>query len=184
VSRCQWAEGAGPKMQHYHDTEWGREERNETKLFELLTLEGFQAGLSWKLVLNRREALRAAFFDYNIYTLSKLSDHQLQTLLDRPGMLKNRLKVFSVRTNALALLQLKKEFKDLGTYLWGFDPAFPHISRRSKDDTPVCESPLSRAIAIDMKRRGFKFVGPKIIYSLMQAAGLVNDHEKECMLCQ
>lgn len=99
-------------------------------------------------------------------------------------MLRNRLKIYSVRANACALLELKKEFEDLGAYLWSFDSTLPHIPRRSKDDAPVCESPLSQKIARDMKRRGFKFVGPKIIYSLMQAAGLMNDHEKECMLCQ
>lgn len=171
-------------MQLYHDTEWGQIERDEIKLFELLTLEGFQAGLSWKLILDRRESLKEAFFNYDISKLANLSNKQLEALLEKPGMLKNRLKVFSVRSNATALLDLKKEFKDLGTYLWSFDSSLPLISRRSKNDPPVCESTLSHSIAKDMRQRGFKFVGPKIIYSLMQAAGLVNDHEKECALCK
>ena len=176
--RCPWAKD--PLDIEYHDNEWGRETHDEQMLFEYLVLEGMQAGLSWSLILKKRENFKRAFdnFDYNI--CANYTDEYLESLREDESIIRNKLKIYSVRKNALAFIKVQKEFGSFDKYIWGFTD-YKKIDNKleSYKDAPS-ESDLSIKISKDMKKRGFSFVGSTIIYSYMQAIGMINDHEKSC----
>ncbi len=179
VQRCSWA-GDDPAMRRYHDTEWGVPLHDDTRLFEFLVLEGAQAGLSWSTVLNKRDAYRRVFHAFDIKRVARMTDAALEKLLDDPGIIRNRLKIFSARNNARAALNVIDEFGSLDAYFWSFVDGKPIRARRSgRGDVPA-RTELSDALSKDLKKRGFNFVGSTIIYAYMQATGMVNDHVVTC----
>ena len=178
--RCHWAAGDDAAMRAYHDTEWGVPVHDDTRLFEFLVLEGAQAGLSWSTVLNKREAYRRAFCGFDIARVARLRDAALEKLLLDPAIIRNRLKVYSARNNARAALRVIGEFGSLDAYFWSFvDGAAVRNRWRSRGEVPA-RTPLSDTLSRDLQKRGFNFVGSTIIYSHMQATGMVNDHLTRC----
>jgi DNA-3-methyladenine glycosylase I len=180
IARCEWAEGSSEAMQAYHDEEWGVPSHDDRHLFELLTLEGAQAGLSWSTILNKREGYRRAFARFDAKKVAGFGPADVERLLADPGIVRNRLKVESAVANAAAILELRKEHGSLDSYLWDFVGGEPIVGRwRRLADLPA-ETDVSRALSRDLKRRGFRFVGPTVCYAFMQAVGLVNDHTTVC----
>ncbi|MBS0557569.1 MAG: DNA-3-methyladenine glycosylase I [Proteobacteria bacterium] len=178
--RCPWAAGEDAVMRAYHDSEWGVPLHDDTRLFEFLVLEGAQAGLSWSTVLNKRQAYRRAFHGFDIARVARMTDAALDKLLTNPAIIRNRLKVHSARNNARAALQVIDEFGCLDAYFWSFVAGKPIRNRwRERGDVPA-RTPLSDKLSRDMQKRGFNFVGSTIIYSHMQATGMVNDHLVGC----
>src|SRR5262245_55711508 len=176
VTRCGWAEGSSEAMLAYHDEEWGVPSHDEGHLFELLTLEGAQAGLSWSTILNKREGYRRAFAGFDAKKVGRFGVKEVERLLADPGIVRNRLKVESTIANATAILELGS----LDAYLWDFVGGKPIVNRwRTLAELPA-ETDLSRTLSRDLKRRGFRFVGPTVCYAFMQAVGLVNDHTTGC----
>ena len=179
VSRCAWA-GSDPIYQAYHDREWGVPVRDDRRLFEFLTLEGAQAGLSWITILRKREAYRAAFAGFDPETVASFDAKKVADLLADPGIVRNRLKVESTITNARAFLKIREEFGSFSAYQWGFVDGRPVKNAwKSMKDVPA-STPVSDAMSRDLKRRGFRFVGTTICYAHMQAVGMVNDHTVDC----
>ena len=177
-TRCAWA--ATPLGIAYHDAEWGAPVRDDRLWFEFLTLEGAQAGLSWELILQRRESYRAAFDNFEPSVVAVYDDAKIQTLLADAGIIRNRLKVASAITNARAFLEVQREFGSFDAFIWGFVGGSPKKNaRRSMADVPPTTAE-SDALSKELRRRGFKFVGSTICYALMQATGLVNDHTVDC----
>jgi DNA-3-methyladenine glycosylase I len=168
-----------PDYIHYHDTEWAVPVHDDRQLFEMLILEGAQAGLSWYTILKRREGYRKAFKNFDIVKCSKLTDAELEKILAIGDIIKNRLKVWSVRKNALAFLKIQKEFGSFDAWLWSFVGGKPKINRLTKMMPTSAESD---ALSKDLKKRGMSFVGSTILYAYMQAVGLVNDHMIGCHL--
>ncbi|MBX2869118.1 MAG: DNA-3-methyladenine glycosylase I [Acidiferrobacterales bacterium] len=178
-TRCAWC-GEDPLYIEYHDEEWGVPEHDETKLFEALCLEGAQAGLSWITILRKRENYRKAFSQFDAAKIARYSDAKLEKLLNNEGIIRNRLKVFGFRKNARAYLAMQKEGLTLNGYFWGFVDHQPLQNKvKSMKDIPA-NTPLAETISKDLKKRGFTFVGPTIVYAFMQAIGMVNDHAKDC----
>ena len=177
-NRCPWAKA--PLDIEYHDNEWGRETHDEQMLFEYLVLEGMQAGLSWSIILKKRENFKRAFdnFDYNI--CANYTDEYLESLREDESIIRNKLKIYSVRKNALAFIKVQKEFGSFDKYIWGFTDYEKINNKLGSYKDALSESDLSIKISKDMKKRGFNFVGSTIIYSYMQAIGMINDHEKSC----
>lgn len=181
-TRCLWLNLANPLYVSYHDKEWGRPIKNDRALFELLTLEGAQAGLSWETVLKKREAYKKAFFNFELKKVSKMSDSLLEKCLKNPDLIRNRLKIFSVPKNAQAFIQIQNEFGSFANYLWAHVDHKPIINQfKSAKDYPST-TPLSDKISKDLKKRGFTFVGSTIIYAFLQATGVVQDHSVNCYL--
>lgn len=177
--RCQWC-GDDDLYQQYHDEEWGVPLFDDDTLFEFLILEGAQAGLSWITVLRKRDTYRQVFDCFNAKKLAKYSDAKLDEILLNPGIIRNRLKVYSVRQNARAFLAVQQEFGSFSDYLWAAVDHNPiQNDWQSLSDLPA-STELSTALSKDLKKRGFNFVGPTIIYAFMQATGMVNDHTDEC----
>jgi DNA-3-methyladenine glycosylase I len=180
VTRCQWAEGSTDAMLAYHDEEWGVPSHDDRHLFELLTLEGAQAGLSWSTILNKRDGYRHAFAGFDAETVARFGSADVARLLDDPGIVRNRLKVESAVANAARILELQEELGSFDAYLWSFVDGDPIVGRwRTLTELPA-ETELSRELSRDLKRRGFRFVGPTVCYAFMQAVGLVNDHTTDC----
>ena len=178
-TRCPWG-ATDPLLREYHDTEWGTPLHDDDPLFEFLCLEGAQAGLSWRTVLAKRDHYRRVFHDFDIRRVAAMKDRELEKLLLDPGIIRNRLKVFSTRDNAIVALDVIKEFGSLDGYLWSFVDGKTLTNRwRSGGEVPA-STPLSDAMSKAMKKRGFRFVGTTIVYSLMQATGMVNDHVVGC----
>lgn len=177
--RCEWAKG--DLNIKYHDEEWGVPVYDDKILFEFLILEGAQAGLSWETILKRREGYRTVFFDYDVLKLSQLSDEELNEIKQNPAIIRNRLKVYSVRTNAISFLKVVEEFGSFSNYIWKFtDNKVIDNHPKSMSEVPATTD-LSDLISKDLKKRGFKFVGSTIIYAYMQAVGIVNDHVEGCI---
>lgn len=179
-TRCGWANPANPLYLDYHDHDWGVPCHDETTLFEMLNLEGAQAGLSWETILNKRENYRLAFDGWDAKKIARYDDKKVAELLANPGIVRNRLKVAAAIANAKAYLILKKELGGLDPYLWGFvngKTIVNHIDSY-KDAPPKTE--LSERISKDLAKRGFKFIGPTIIYAYMQSIGMVDDHISSC----
>lgn len=177
--RCSWANG-NSLYEAYHDREWGVPLHDENELFSYLTLEGAQAGLSWETVLNKRSNYRTAFARFDPKAVSLFSDKQVEALLKNPGIIRNRLKILSTVNNAKRFLEVQQEFGTFNDYQWKFVNDKPIQNNwKSLHEVPVT-SPEAIAFSKDLARRGFKFVGPKIIYAHMQATGMVNDHIVEC----
>ena len=178
--RCQWVRGGNALYFRYHDAEWGVPVRDDARHFEFLVLEGAQAGLSWATILNKRENYRRAFANFNPEKVSRFSPAKVAALLRDPGIVRNRLKVESAVCNARAFLEVASEFGSFDAYAWGFVGGRPRQNRfRRMADIPAATSE-SEMFSRDLKRRGFRFVGPTIIYAHMQAVGMVNDHEVAC----
>jgi DNA-3-methyladenine glycosylase I len=178
--RCEWAPLADPAYLAYHDEEWGVPVHDDARLFEMLTLEGAQAGLSWATILHKREGYRRAFAGFDPTKVARFTPARIQRLLADPGIVRNRLKVESAVNNARSTLSVREEFGSLDAYLWSFVGGSPKVNRfRRLSDLPA-ETTESRAMSKDLKRRGFRFVGPTVCYAFMQACGLVQDHVKSC----
>ncbi len=178
--RCAWAEGGNELYIQYHDREWGVPVHEDRKQFEFLILEGAQAGLSWSTVLNKREGYRKAFANFDPVKVARFSEKKIETLIQNPSIIRNRLKIASAVSNARAFLAIQKEFGSFDTYIWAFVGGKPRQNRwKAMAEVPVT-SPESDALSKDLKQRGLKFVGSTILYAHLQAAGLVNDHLVSC----
>ncbi len=176
--RCGWART--PLGIAYHDAEWGVPVHDDVVLFEFLTLEGAQAGLSWETILRKREAYRGAFAGFDPERVARFTSARVERLLGNPGIVRNRLKIESTVRNARALLAVRREFGSFDAYLWGFVGGVPRVNRwRTLRQVPA-RTPESDALSRDLSHRGFKFVGSTICYALMQAVGMVNDHAIDC----
>lgn len=180
IIRCPWC-GDDPLYIEYHDTEWGVPVHDDAKLFEFLTLEWAQAGLSWITVLRKRENYRKHFHEWDIEKVADMTDAELEKILLDPGIIRNRLKVFSVRKNAKIALEIQKEFGSLDAYFWAYVENTPCINSPKAMSDLIAESDLSRRISKDLKRRGMSFVGSTIIYAWLQAVGIVDDHIDGCL---
>ncbi len=178
--RCPWVDPTKPEYVAYHDTEWGVPVRDDRQHFEFLLLEGAQAGLSWYTVLRKRPAYRAAFAGFDPEIVAHFSAADIERLLGDPGIVRNRQKVAAAVSNAQRFLELQAEFGSFDAYVWRFVGGQPKVNTlRTLSDYPAT-SPESDALSRDLKGRGFKFVGPTIVYAHMQATGLVNDHTVDC----
>ena len=179
--RCSWCEG-DPIYEDYHDNEWGRVVKADRVLFEFLILEGFQAGLSWITILKKRNAFREAFDLFDYEKIAKYKEEKITALLQNQEIVKNRLKIRSSVQNAAAFMKIQEEFGNFSQYYWGFTKGKTLINKVNlyKEAPPF--TPLSLEISKDLKKRGFNFVGPTIVYAFMQATGMVNDHEVSCYL--
>jgi len=178
--RCEWAPLEIPNYLAYHDEEWGLPSHDDVHLFEMLTLEGAQAGLSWSTILNKRQGYRRTFAGFDAAKVARFTPAKVERLLQDPGIVRNRLKVESTVNNAARVLDVRREFGSLDAFLWSFVGGRPKVNRwRSMSEIPS-ETHESRAMSKDLKRRGFRFVGPTVCYAFMQATGMVNDHEVSC----
>jgi DNA-3-methyladenine glycosylase I len=177
--RCSWP-GEDPLYQRYHDTEWGVPVHSDRKLFEFLLLEGAQAGLSWITVLRKRKAYREAFEGFDWNKVAAFDDSKVEALLQNAGIIRNRLKVKGAVTNAKAFIKVREEFGTFSKYIWGFVGGKPIQNKWTSGKEVPAVTGLAETISKDMKKRGFTFVGPTIIYAHMQATGMVNDHIKDC----
>lgn len=181
LTRCSWAQNKNTLMQQYHDTEWGRPCFSDQQLFELFSLEIMQAGLSWQTILNKRQALRQAFADFD-YQQVRFFAAKVPELLQNAAIIRNRRKITAIINNAQIIAQLHAKHQTFAAYLWQFvgnQPIQHHFT--SNREIPASDT-LSQKISRQMKKDGFKFAGPVVVYSLLQAAGLVNDHETNCFL--
>jgi DNA-3-methyladenine glycosylase I len=174
--RCTWAEGSSVQMLEYHDKEWGVPVHNDRVLFEFLILEGAQAGLSWKTILERRKGYRKAFHNFDARKIARLAKKDAARLLKDKGIIRNRLKV----ENARRFLEVKKEFGSFDKYIWQFVGGKPIKNKFKKLSELPAQTKESQAMSRDLKKRGFRFVGPTICYAFMQAVGMVNDHTTDC----
>lgn len=179
-TRCEWVKLSNPLYVHYHDEEWGRPSHDPQHLFEMICLEGQQAGLSWETVLNKREAYRRCFHDFDVERVASMTDKQIDTLLQNPELIRNRLKLYSIRSNAQAVLAL--DDSSLPDLLWRYVDGKPIINHWRDIKSMPAHTEISDQMSKDLKKLGFKFVGTTICYSLMQAVGLVNDHTQACFL--
>ncbi len=177
--RCTWC-GDDPVYVNYHDKEWGVPVHSDRKLFEFLILEGAQAGLSWITVLKKRVAYRKAFDNFDFNKVARYNSKKIQSLLNNPGIIRNRLKIHSAVRNAQAFIEVRKEFGTFNKYIWGFVDGTPIQNRYKKLSDIPAKTELSDAISKDLKKRGFNFVGSTIVYAHMQATGMVNDHVTGC----
>ena len=179
IKRCKWA-GKDSLYIEYHDKQWGVPVYEDAKIFEFLLLETFQAGLSWITILRRRENFRTAFDNFDFQKIANYSDEKLEDLRQDAGIIRNRLKIKAAKTNAIAFMEVQKEFVTFSKYLWGFVEGKPLQNNfKSMSEIPT-NTPLTDKISKDLKSRGFKFVGSTIVYAHMQAMGMVNDHTKDC----
>ncbi len=179
VTRCAWA-GNDPLYQKYHDEEWGVPVHDDRRLFEMLILEGAQAGLSWITILRKRENYRKAFNNFDAKKIAKYNSKKVKQLLLNEGIVRNRLKIAAAIQNAKIFLEIQKEFGSFDKYIWQFVNGKPIINKRkSLKDIPAMTKE-SDAMSKDLKKRGFKFVGSTICYAFMQAVGMVNDHTADC----
>jgi DNA-3-methyladenine glycosylase I len=178
--RCEWVPEGDPLYVAYHDEEWGVPSHDDRHLYEMLTLEGAQAGLSWATILRKREGYRTAFAGFDATAVARLGPADVERLLGDPGIVRNRLKVESAISNARCVLAVQEELGSLDAYLWGFVEGETLVGRWRKLGEIPAETAESRAMSRDLKRRGFRFVGPTVCYAFMQATGLVNDHVVSC----
>ena len=169
-----------PEMLRYHDEEWGTPNHDDGRLFEMLVLEGAQAGLSWSTILHRREHYRRAFDGFDPVKVAAYKEKDVERLLGEPGIIRNRRKIESAINNARRLLEVQREFGSFDAYVWGFVGGRPRVNRFTSFREMPAETEESRAMSADLKRRGFSFVGPTICYAYMQSVGMVNDHLVAC----
>ncbi len=182
VQRCPWVVEGNALYEAYHDTEWGVPVHEDRKHFEFLILEGAQAGLSWLTILKRREGYRLAFADFDPEKVARYDEAKVQELLQFSGIVRNRLKIRAAIENAKGFLQIQKEFGSFDAYIWAFVGGKVRRNRwKSLREIPT-ETKESRALSADLKKRGFGFVGPTVMYAHMQAVGLVNDHTVDCFV--
>ncbi len=178
-TRCTWCLG-DKADEHYHDTQWGVPIHDDDLWFEFLTLEGAQAGLSWRTIVNKIEGYQQLFKNFDIVKVSKMTDEELDALLLNPAIIRNRLKVYSTRNNAQQMIKVQQEFGSFNQYIWGFVNHKPIQNKFKSLKNLPATTEISDAMCKDLKKRGFKFIGSTICYALMQASGMVNDHEVGC----
>jgi len=177
--RCSWCE-KDDLYRDYHDNEWGNPVYDDDKLFEFLVLETFQAGLSWYTILKKRDNFRKAFDQFNYKKIARYGDAEIGRLMQDAGIIRNGLKIKGTITNAIAFMEIQKEFGSFSNYIWGFTDGKPIDNNpKTLKDVPAVNQ-ISAALSKDLKKRGFKFVGSTVVYAHMQATGMVNDHVKEC----
>lgn len=181
--RCSWCE-SNELDRTYHDKEWGVPVYDDQKLFEMLILEGAQAGVSWHVVLQKREHYKKIFFDFDINKLAKITDKKLEKALTDPGLIRNKLKIYSIRSNAIACKEVQAEFGSFAKYIWGFVDGKPIQNQRKNMSEVPAKTDISTGMSRDLKKRGFKFIGETICYAYMQGIGMVNDHTKDCFRYQ
>ena len=179
LTRCPWA-GTAPDYVHYHDTEWGVPVHDDRRLFEMLTLEGAQAGLSWITILRKRQGYRAAFADFDPARVARFTPARIERLMLDAGIVRHRLKIESTVSNAAAFLTVQREFGSFDAYLWRFVDGRTVVNRPPDLRSVPPRTALSDAISKDLKKRGFRFVGSTIVYAFLQAVGVVDDHVQGC----
>ena len=177
--RCQWCIG-NPLYQQYHDTEWGKPTYDDQTLFEFIILESFQAGLSWITILKKRENFREAFDNFDYKKIANYNQNKVSELMQNVGIIRSELKIKSAISNAKAFIKVQEEFGSFSKYIWNFTDHEPIINHPQTVNDVLATTPLSEKISKDLKKRGFKFVGPTIVYAYMQAVGMVNDHVADC----
>lgn len=177
--KCGWCIG-DDLYEAYHDNEWGVPVKDDATLFEFLTLETFQAGLSWITILRKRENFRKAFDNFDYQKIAKYNESKIDALLQNEGIIRNKLKVRATVSNAQAFMKVQEEFGSFSTYIWGFTEGRPIKNTIKNHKEGPANTPLSDTISKDLKKRGFKFVGSTVVYAHMQATGMVNDHEVNC----
>lgn len=175
--RCGWVNLKNPRYIAYHDTEWGVPSHEDRHLFEMLVLESFQAGLSWECILNKRDAFRIAFDDFDYCKIAEYTQDKLDELANNKAIVRNRLKIKAAVGNARVFLRIRAEYGTFAEYIWHFTDGKQIVNR---DGVVRCNTPLSDAISADLQRRGMRFVGSTIIYSYLQAIGVIDDHEPNC----
>ena len=180
MNRCGWVKMTNPLYVAYHDEEWGIPLHKERELFELLCLETYQAGLSWEMILNKRKAFKEVFHNYDIVKVAAMSDDELEEILQNPAVVRNRLKIYATRNNAQAFISIQEYEGSFDRYIWSFVEDVPITNQVLNYNEVPSKTPLSEKISKDLKKKGFKFVGPVAVYSFLQAGGLVNDHECDC----
>jgi DNA-3-methyladenine glycosylase I len=181
LQRCPWA-GDDPLYRHYHDSEWGRPVTDDTRLFEKICLEGFQSGLSWITILRKRERFRTVFHGFDVPRVAAMTEADIDTLLQDPGIIRHRGKIAATINNANRALDLQKEFGSLAAYFWRYETPVEHRPDDLSWDNlrRLAQTERSNALSKDLRKRGFAFVGPTTCYAFMQAMGLVNDHVEDC----
>lgn len=181
ITRCAWCE-KDDLYRKYHDEEWGEPVYDDATIFEFLVLETFQAGLSWYTILSKREHFRKAFDQFDYQKIAKYPEEKLATLLENPGIIRNKLKIKATVTNAQAFIKTQEEFGSFSKYIWGFVGGKPIDNKpKSLSEVPATTA-ISDALSKDLKKRGFKFTGSTVMYAHMQATGMVNDHITECFI--
>ena len=179
LRRCSWAQGSELELA-YHDREWGIPLHDDRKLFELITLEGAQAGLSWLTILKKRDNYRNLFDGFEVEKIARYNKRKLESLLNNPGIIRNRLKVESAVSNARAFIEVQHDFGSFDEFIWRFTDGKPIVNRwQNAEDIPTSTG-ISDAMSKELKKRGFRFVGSTICYAFMQATGMVNDHTVDC----
>ncbi|MBF0715314.1 DNA-3-methyladenine glycosylase I [Gemelliphila palaticanis] len=179
IKRCDWV--SNELLEKYHDNIWGKIEKSNIKLFEMLILECMQAGLSWNIVLKKKENLQKVFSKFNYMECAQYTDEYLNSLLNDSGIIRHRLKIFAVRQNAISFIKIIDEFGSFYNYIWGFVDYKQIVNNNKKYSDIKSKNFLSDIISKDMKKRGFKFVGSTTIYSYLQAIGVINDHLVDCI---
>lgn len=180
TKRCAWVPEDNQLYCDYHDKEWGKPIYDDQKLFELLCLESYQSGLSWLTVLRKRSAFNQVFHNYEIAKVAQFTEDEMADALQNPGIIRHKLKLAATVNNAQALLKMQEAGLSFSDYLWGFVGGEPINNQVDKEHPVPAQTETSVALAKDLKKRGFKFLGPTTIYSFMQASGMVNDHEEDC----
>ena len=176
MNRCTWVNNKNSNYIKYHDEEWGVPVHEDNKLFEMLVLESFQAGLSWECILNKRESFRSAFDNFNYQKISNYNDKKIEELMNNKNIVRNRRKIIATINNAKIFIKIQQEYQNFSNYLWSF------TKNEIIYETGKTKSTLSDKISKDLQKKGMKFVGTTIIYSYLQAIGIINSHEKECDL--
>jgi DNA-3-methyladenine glycosylase I len=179
-TRCAWCPADNPLYIQYHDDEWGVPVHDDRLLFEMLILEGAQAGLSWLTILRRRHGYREAFANFDAKKVARFDAKKQATLMQDEGIIRNRLKISATVDSAKAFLEVQKEFGSFDKYIWSFVGGKTKVNRRKNGERLPAQTPEAEAMSKDLKKRGFRFVGPTICYAFMQAVGLVDDHSAEC----
>jgi DNA-3-methyladenine glycosylase I len=181
VVRCAWCE-KDDLYRNYHDQEWGKPIYDDETIFEFLILESFQAGLSWYTILSKRENFRAAFDYFDYQKIAQYSEDKVEELIQNAGIIRNRLKILATINNAQKFMEVQKEFGSFSKYIWGFVNHEPIINRPTTLKEVPATTEISDALAKDLKKRGFKFMGSTVVYAHMQATGMVNDHVEDCWI--
>jgi DNA-3-methyladenine glycosylase I len=181
VVRCAWCE-KDDLYRNYHDQEWGKPIYDDETIFEFLILESFQAGLSWYTILAKRENFRAAFDQFDYQKIAQYSEEKVEELIQNTGIIRNRLKILATINNAQKFMEVQKEFGSFSKYIWGFVNHEPIINRPKTLKEVPATTEISDALAKDLKKRGFKFMGSTVVYAHMQATGMVNDHVEDCWI--